>query len=155
MKTTILVFSVLFLLNTSCINNPKSSNTQIDSVTQFDKASATLNIEKQSKAFEQALIDGDSIAVGDIYTVDTKIIPYISGRDGIVKSAGSMIRNNETLQFTIKNLWGDENIIIEDAYVEFYDNKGELTSQGDVLLVWKKDGDEWRIFRDVYKPKEE
>jgi ketosteroid isomerase-like protein len=155
MKTTILICSVLLFFNTSCENNPESSEPQSDTVFEFDKASATAIVEKRSKEFEEALIAGDSIAVGEIYTIDTKIIPYLSGRDEIVGAAGSMIRNNSTLRLTIKELWGDENIIIEDAYVEFYNNNGEITSKGDVLLVWKKEGDAWRIFRDVYKPEEE
>jgi hypothetical protein len=52
-------------------------------------------------------------------------------------------------------LWGDDNIIVEDAYVEFYKINGEVIGGGNVLLVWKNDGDKWRIFRDVYKPDEE
>jgi len=101
------------------------------------------------------LIAGDSIAVGDIYTIDTKIIPYLSGREEIVGAARSMIIDSLSLRLTIKNLWGDDKIIIEDAYVEFYKINGEVTGKGDVLLVWKNDGDEWRIFRDVYKPEED
>jgi ketosteroid isomerase-like protein len=152
---TIIIFSVLFLFNTSCKNNAERSELRSDAVTGFDEAKATAIIEKRSREFEAALIAGDSIAVGEIYTIDTKIIPYISGRDELVGAAGSMIRHNQTLRLTIKNLWGDDNIIIEDAYVEFYNNNGEVTSKGDVLLVWKNDGDDWRIFRDVYKPEEE
>ena len=155
MKKIILVCSALLIFNTSCKNNTESSKLQSDTVSEFDKASATEIIEKRSKEFEEALIAGDSIAVGEIYTIDTKIIPYLSGRDEIVGAAGSMIRNNSTLRLTIKELWGDDNIIIEDAYVEFYNNDGEITSKGDVLLVWKNEGDAWRIFRDVYKPEEE
>jgi len=158
MKITKIMFAVLVLLNIACKNSSQKSETRTipsDNKTQFDVSRATAIIEKRSREFEEALIVGDSIAVGDIYTIDTKIIPYLSGRDEIIGAAGSMIRNNQTLRLTIKNLWGDNNIIIEDAYVEFYDNNGELSSKGNVLLVWKNDGDEWRIFRDVYKPDED
>ena len=155
MKTTLLICSVFILFSTSCTNNAANSEPQSDTVSEFDVASARAIIEKRSKEFEDALIAGDSIAVGEIYTEDTKIIPYLSGRDEIVGAAGSMIRKNSTLRLTIKELWGDDNIIIEDAYVEFYNKNGEITSKGDVLLVWKNEGDDWRIFRDVYKPEEE
>ena len=50
-------------------------------------------------------------------------------------------------------LWGDDNIIVEDAYVEFYKIDGEVTSGFNVLLVWKNDGGTWRIFRDVPEPR--
>jgi ketosteroid isomerase-like protein len=158
MKTIKIFCSVLILFTISCKNNPERSETnsfQSDTVSKFDEAKATAIIEKRSKEFEQALISGDSIAVGDIYTIDTKIIPYLSGREEIVGAAKSMIIDSTSLRLTIKNLWGDDNIIIEDAYVEFYKINGEITGKGNVLLVWKNDGGEWRIFRDVYKPDEE
>jgi hypothetical protein len=56
------------------------------------------------------------------------------------------------LKFKIINLWGNNNIIIEDAYVEFISDAGDVLSKGNSLLVWKKEKDKWRIFRDVYKP---
>jgi len=155
MKTIIFVCSVLFFFSTSCKNKTEITDLQSDPVSEFDKASAIEIIEKRSREFEEALIAGYSIAVGEIYTIDTKIIPYVNGRDEIVGAAGSMIRKNSTLRLTIKELWGDNNIIIEDAYVEFFNKNGEITSKGDVLLVWKNEGDAWRIFRDVYKPEED
>jgi len=44
------------------------------------------------------------------------------------------------------------NIIVEDVFVEFYHANGTLVSKGNSLFVWKKEEDEWRIFRDVYMP---
>ncbi len=104
MKTLRIIFALIFLLNISCTNNPEklASTVQSDNKTQFDIAKATVIIEKRSREFEEALIVGDSIAVGDIYTIDTKIIPYLSGRNEVIGAAGSMIRNNQTLRLTIK-----------------------------------------------------
>ena len=158
MKIIKIILAVVIFSNFSCNNNPEKSkvdSVQNDNKSEFDAVAATDIIEKRSKEFEEALIAGDSIAVGDIYTIDTKIIPYLNGRKEIVGAARSMIRDSTSLRLTIKNLWGDDNIIIEDAYVEFYKINGEVTGKGNVLLVWKNDGGEWRIFRDVYKPDEE
>ncbi len=155
MKPIKIIFTVLILTNFSCkiySQKPEVGSNQNESKTQFDVAKATAIIEKRHKEFDEALIAGDSIAVGDIYTVDTKIIPNLIGRDAVIRSAGSLIRQNTSLRLSIKNLWGDDNIIVEDAYVEFYKIDGEVTGGGNVLLVWKNEGDKWRIFRDVYKP---
>ena len=123
------------------------------SKSNFDTAAARIIIEKRSHAFEKAIKEGDSIAVGDIYTLDTKIIGEYAGRNNIIREAHQMARDSMTgLKFTIINLWGNDNIIVEDAYVEFYYNNGKLISKGNCMLVWKKENDEWRIFRDVYKP---
>jgi ketosteroid isomerase-like protein len=119
----------------------------------FDVAKATSIIEQRSEEFDQALIAKDAEAVGQLYTVDTKIIPHLLGRDAVIGSAKRLIENGESLRLSIINLWGDDNIIVEDAAVEFYKvDSGEITGTGQALLVWKNDGGQWRIFRDVFKP---
>ena len=112
---------------------------------------ATIIVEQRSKEIEDALKIGDSIAVGNIFTLDTKVIGTYEGRENIIKDVHGMIQNGTTLKFKIINLWGNNNIIIEDAYVEFINDKGDVLSKGNSLLVWKKEKDNWRIFRDVYK----
>jgi len=154
MKIKFLISGVLVLFALSCKNNSEKYD---DSLTtnkdKFDIETATKIVEQRSKEFEDALRIGDSIAVGDIYTLDTKIIGAYSGRENIVKEVYEMTRDSMTgIKFRIINLWGDENIIIEDAYVEFFHSDGTSLSKGECLLVWKKEQDKWRIFRDVYKP---
>jgi len=154
MKIKSLIILILALFALSCKNNSEKTD---DSLTnnndKFDIETATKIVEQRSKEFEAALRIGDSIAVGDIYTLDTKIIGAYSGRENIVKEVYEMNRDSiNVIKFRIINLWGDENIIIEDAYVEFFHNDGTPLSKGECLLVWKKEEDTWRIFRDVYKP---
>lgn len=120
---------------------------------KFDLEVATKIIEQRCKEFEDAIRVGDSIAVGDLYTVDTKIIPNHIGRNSIITEVNEMFRDSITgMSFKIINLWGNDNIIVEDAFVEFYHSNGSLVSKGNALLVWKNEDDVWRIFRDVYKP---
>lgn len=124
-----------------------------DNELQFDVAKATAIVEKRNKDFEEALKAGDSIAVGDIYTIDSKIIGAYAGRDNLIKEVHELVRDSITdIKIKIINIWGNENIIVEDAYVEFYHINGTLVSKGNSLFVWKKEIDKWRIFRDVYKP---
>jgi ketosteroid isomerase-like protein len=156
MKTVKIFFAILILTNMSCKNNAEkseASSIQNNNNSDFDIEAATKIVEQRSKEFEDALKIGDSIAVGDIYTLDTKIIGAYSGRDNIVKEVYEMTRDSITgIKFRIINLWGNENIIIEDAYVEFFHSDGTPRGKGECLLVWKKEKDKWRIFRDVYKP---
>ena len=156
MKLIKIIFTALIILNFSCKNNTEKSEInpiQNDSKTQFDVAKATAIIEKRNKEFEDALKAGDSIAVGDIYTIDSKIIGAYAGRDNLIKEVHELVQDSITdIRFKIINIWGNENIIVEDAYVEFYHINGELVSKGNSLFVWKKEVDKWRVFRDVYKP---
>lgn len=154
MKIKSLIILILALFALSCKNNSeKTDDSLTNNKDKFDIETATKIVEQRSKEFEEALRIGDSIAVGDIYTLDTKIIGAYSGRENIVKEVYEMNRDSiNVIKFRIINLWGDENIIIEDAYVEFFHNDGTPLSKGECLLVWKKEEDTWRIFRDVYKP---
>jgi len=156
MKLIKIIFTVLILFTVSCKNNAEKSEInpiQDNGKTKFDVTTATAIIEKRNKDFEDALKAGDSIAVGDIYTIDSKIIGAYAGRDNLIKEVHELVRDSITdIRFKIINIWGNENIIVEDAYVEFYHNNGTLLSKGNSLFVWKKEIDKWRIFRDVYKP---
>jgi len=156
LKTIKIIFTVLIVFTVSCKESSKKSldtSFKSDIETQFDVAKATAIVEKRNKDFEEALKAGDSIAVGDIYTIDSKIIGAYAGRDNLIKEVHELVRDSITdIRFKIINIWGNENIIVEDAYVEFYHINGTLVSKGNSLFVWKKEIDKWRIFRDVYKP---
>jgi len=156
MKYKIVLIYTLILSSISCVNKSESAkeiSIQNINNSNFDIETITKIVEQRSKEFEDALKTGDSIAVGDIYTLDTKIIGAYSGRENIVKEVYEMTRDSiNGIKFRIINLWGNENIIIEDAYVEFFKSDGTPLSKGECLLVWKKEKDKWRIFRDVYKP---
>jgi len=153
MKMKPLIIGVLLIALFSCKDKADSSEVNQSDHNQFDLKAATKIVEQRSKEFEEALKIGDSIAVGDIYTEDTKIIGTYAGRHNIVKEVYEMTRDSiNGIKFSIINLWGDENIIIEDAYVEFFHHNGTLLIKGECLLVWKKENDQWRIFRDVFKP---
>jgi ketosteroid isomerase-like protein len=121
----------------------------------FDVEAARAIVEQRSREFEDALKRGDAAAVGEIYTLDMKIVGAYAGRENVVKDAQSMIDAGATLALRVVDLWGSGDLIVEDATIEFMDASGAVTSQGDVLLVWKREEDAWRIFRDVYKPKAE
>ena len=152
-----LTLIALLLSLVSCMNKAEKAETSFphSNDNKFDVEAATKIIEQRSKEFEDAIRVGDSIAVGDLYTVDTKIIPNHIGRNSIITEVHEMFRDSITgMSFQIINLWGNDNIIVEDAFVEFYHSNGSLVSKGNALLVWKNEEDVWRIFRDVYKPEE-
>ena len=132
--------------------NPKRTGAGGEHGGGFDMEAARVIVEQRSREFEDALRRGDAAAVGEIYTLDTRIVGALMGRENLVKEAQSMIDAGETLVLRVVDLWGNDDLIVEDAYIEFMDANGAITSQGDVLLVWKREADAWRIFRDVYKP---
>ena len=63
----------------------------------FDVKAARAVVEQRSREFEDALRRGDAAAVGEIYTLDTKIVGALVGRESLVEEAQSMIDAGETL----------------------------------------------------------
>lgn len=138
----------IILFSISCNNAEKSGET----TDEFDIAKAGEIIEKRNKKFQEAVKVGDSTAVGELYTLDTKVGNLI-GRQNVISEFHAMHRDSITgMNIKILNLWGDGDVIVEDAFVEFFHANGRPVSKGNSLFIWKKEGDTWRIYRDIYMP---
>ena len=107
MKGKIILISALILTTISCVNKSESAkeiSIQNNNNSNFDLEAATKIVEQRNKEFEDALKIGDSLAVGDIYTLDTKIIGAYSGRENIVKEVYEMTRDSiNGIKFRIIN----------------------------------------------------
>jgi hypothetical protein len=101
----IILFAFLFINVKSLAQNKNNES--------FDIEAATKIVEQRSKEFEDALKIADSLAVGDIYTLDTKVVGAYSGRNNLINEVHEMVQDSITgIKFRIFYLWGNENIII-------------------------------------------
>ena len=121
----------------------------------FDMAHANKSIQIQIRAFENLLKKGDSVALGNLYCIDAKLMnhgsPSTIGRADIVKAFGEMIRDSITGSgFETIGLWGSDEILVEEGTGYFAHANGTVTTRGRYLLVWKKEDGQWKIFRDTY-----
>ena len=96
MKMKPLIIGVLLIALFSCKDKADSSEVNQSDHNQFDLKAATKIVEQRSKEFEEALKIGDSIAVGDIYTIDSKIIGAYAGRDNLIKEVHELVRDSIT-----------------------------------------------------------
>ena len=122
---------------------------------KFDLHVAKKEIQLQINAFVDALSKSDTIALGNLYTIDAKILnhgsPSTIGRPAIIKDYGETVRSGMTVfNSTITGLWGDNNLLVEESTGYFAYTNGKVVSKGTFLLVWKKEKGEWKIFRDTY-----
>ena len=130
------------------------------SMTAFSQNVIDLNVAKkeiqvQIEAYVDALRKYDSIALGNLYTIDARILnhgsPSTIGRAEIIKAYGEMIRDSITgSSFITTGLWGDNNLLVEEGTGYFSLSNGKVVSKGRYLLVWKKDEGQWKIFRDTF-----
>ena len=146
---TVAIF-ITAIIVTGC--NQKSSEKTSESA-QVDLSTLKKEIELRLREFENHLKTGDSVALGEMYTVDAEIIPHTAGRENIVKVFGSMIRDSITgSSFNTTQLWGDDQLLVEDGTGIWSHANGTVVGRGRYLLVWKKDGGKWMILRDTWFP---
>lgn len=145
----IFVLFTALVLTTGCSNSAQESN-QADEI-NLDTLEA--EIQHRLRTYEALLRNGDSVALGEMYTVDAEIIPSRAGREQITLAFGSMIRDGVTESiFETVALWGDNELLVEEGRGTWALENGEVVSKGRYLLVWKKEEGEWRILRDTWFP---
>ena len=152
-KTYFLTFGVLTFLIASAISC--SQKGKEPATTETINPAIEKEIELQLRGFENALKKGDSLELGNLYTIDAEILnngsPSTIGRDNIIKNFGSMIRDSITGSgFTTTGLWGNDKLLIEQGTGFWAHSNGKVVSRGRYLVVWKKDDGKWKIFRDTY-----
>jgi len=121
----------------------------------FNLPTAEKEIEVRLRDYEKALKNGDSIALGNMYTADAELFsnggPSTIGRENLIKSFGGMIRDSITGSgFKTTGLWGNADMLVEEGTGFFAQANGKKVSSGKYLLVWKKDEGQWKIFKDTF-----
>lgn len=151
--STILLITCLIasISITSCKQKTTESNPE---TIQPDLTKLEKEIELRIREYENLLQKGDSIALGDMYMEDAEIIPSTIGRQNIIKSFGRMIRDSVTGSFQTTDLWGNNDLLVEEGTGVWYQGKGLVIGRGKYLLVWKKDDGKWKILRDTWFPEE-
>jgi ketosteroid isomerase-like protein len=151
LRTSIfLAIVVVLIFVTSC--NQKASENNLETK-QTDLSTLEKEIELRLREYERHLRNGDSIALGEMYTMDAEVIPSTAGRENIVKVFGNMIRDSITgSSFKTTKLWGNDQLLVEDGTGFWSHANGKVVGRGRYLLVWKKDDGQWKILRDTWFP---
>lgn len=143
----LLTLLMVFVFISSC-----NQKTNISEQKPTDLATLEKEIELRIKEYEDYLEKGDSISLGNMYTLDAKIIPSVDGRENIVKVFSSMIKDSIIGSFETTNLWGNDELLVEEGKGIWTNKKGSYNSSGKYLLVWKKEDGTWKILRDTWFP---
>lgn len=147
-KMLLLTFLMSSLFLISCDQKSGETNLELE---QVDLSKLEKEIEFRLREYENHLQNEDSIALGNMYTVNAEVIPSTVGRDNITKVFGRMIRDSITgSSFKTVHLWGNEQLIVEEGTGTWSRKNGEIVGTGRYLLVWQKEEGEWKILRDTW-----
>ncbi len=126
----------------------------MDDMTKFDLAEAKTEIASRLRSYEGAMVKGDIVALGNMYTKDAEIFndgsPSTIGRRNIIKVFEGWARDSVTGNFTTTGMWGCEDMLVEQGTGKFAHATGKWESTGKYLLVWKNVDGVWKIFRDTW-----
>jgi len=109
-------------------------------------------IESRDKEFSKYIFEGDSVALANMYTIDAQF-GTLTGAE-IPPALGKWIRNtikNDSRNITFKTvtLTADGELLIETGTGETRSDGGILKSTFRYLVVWKKEDEVWKLYRDI------
>jgi ketosteroid isomerase-like protein len=110
-------------------------------------------VEAGNRAFKAAFLKGDATAVGELYTVDAKVIApgaeVANGRAAIAAfwKAASAGAKDVVLTTGVTEFDGD--LGYEDGTVTLVDASGK-SSTSRYVVVWKREQGVWKLHRDIW-----
>jgi len=119
-----------------------------------------LNAIKQSIAKTNALyfelFSKKDLTIVSLYTDDGALMspnaPAIRGKEALTKDFKEAYASQiKGVKFATQNVYGDgSNYITEEGAWQVFDTSGKELDHGKYLKLWKKIGNNWKIFRDVF-----
>lgn len=112
-------------------------------------------INHQNQVFMDSYKNNDLDTFADLYTEHGKMMPpnmeAVSDHDGIKRLMQGMQKSG----VSAIEIGTDELYLVSDGAVEVghYTVKvgdGQVVDNGKSMVYWKKDGDTWRMFRDIW-----
>jgi ketosteroid isomerase-like protein len=117
------------------------------------------NAKKQIKAvnhrLSQNLVTGNIDAVAACYTTDAQFMvpnmPSVTGKPGIKAVYLGMFQSGAThLDLSTQEISGNGNFMEEVGTYTLSTSTGKQLDQGKYLVVWKKEANDWKLFRDCF-----
>lgn len=148
-----MIIAISFLL-VSC--NDTGENVQVKSSTSEEKQAEKPDafIRQQLTGFMDAFRKGDSAAIASHYSSDALLMPPNSAAlqgNAIAGYWGEGFRMGlKDLKLTITELFGDDDYYNEVGTYEVFMENNQSVDKGKYLVVWKKDGDQWKMYRDIW-----
>jgi uncharacterized protein (TIGR02246 family) len=118
-------------------------------------SAAKAGVEAGNKAFMAGVDKGDAAAIAACYTADAKVLPpngeTVSGTKDIeALFAGLAKMGVKVVLETSELLDAGKDMAIETGKYNLTDGKGTALDNGKYIVVWKKDGGKWKLFRDMW-----
>jgi ketosteroid isomerase-like protein len=146
LPSKLLAAAVTAIVLFSC-NQPKTTAT-------FDAVATKAAIEQRNQAFVDDLKKGDSVALTNFYTDDAQLLgggPAATGHKQIQAEMSGFIQAGIiNAKLITEGVWGTDSLVTEQGRAVFSNKANQVMTQGAYMVVWKKVGGDWKLFRDMY-----
>ena len=121
----------------------------------FNLDSVKAHIVKMNQSYSQRFLTNDSVFYVERYCTDAEVLapnaPAIKGRDSIRKYFyGDGNNTDATIELPTGNIYGNENLVVEEGYYNFPDGKGGSIDRGKFIALWKNEGGKWKLYREIW-----
>jgi ketosteroid isomerase-like protein len=149
MKYLLLLSLLAFIM--SCQSN--SSGKKGDSIFHID--SVKMHIVKMNETYTQRFTAKDSLFFVDRYCKDAQVLspnmPLVASRDSIIKFfQGDGSGTDVKMELPIGNVYGDEDLVVEEGTYNFPDGKGGSFDKGKFIALWKQEDGKWKLYREIW-----
>ncbi|WP_241293762.1 YybH family protein [Burkholderia stabilis] len=113
-------------------------------------------IKAENTRWATAFGRGDYEAIGHLYTENGALLPpggnRITGPQAIVEyfTKGYAGSTPHTVSFSNYEFYGNDRMVTEVSDAEIHDQSGKLTYRGKQILIFVKQGDTWKLHRDMW-----
>ncbi|WP_412025577.1 YybH family protein [Burkholderia cepacia] len=113
-------------------------------------------IKAENARWADAFARGDYAAIGRLYTEDGALLPpggdRVTGPGAIVAyfTKGYSGSRPCTVSFDNYEFYGNDRMVTEVSDAEIRDPSGKLKYRGKQILVFLKQGDTWKLHRDMW-----
>jgi len=147
MKTLSLLALVLLMSCQVKTKKHEESTFTIDSV--------RIHIEQMNASYSKRFISNDAAFYEERYCVDAAVyapgMPAVVGRDSI---RSFFYGNGEgtavTIELPIGQVYGNEDLVVEDGTYNFPDGQGGSFEKGKFIALWKKEDGKWKLYREIW-----
>lgn len=144
---------ILFISLFAACNQERSTN-ETAAEPKRDTVNYRSVIEETNKAFAAAALNGDSAAfVSTLYHPDADIYPPNESAMNATKIASMFSQfpkmGLKTFTLNTTEIFEGDETVTEVGTFEMGDGNKEV-DKGKYMVVWKKDGDKWKLYRDIW-----
>lgn len=152
MKMKRLIAIIVSFLLASCGQQEASKET---AETKFDIEPVKKHIYEMNKLYGNRFIKNDTAFYLEHYCTDAKVMPNnmpsVTGREAIQKFFYGDGQNKEmTIELPDGNIYGNEELVVEESTYNFPDGKGGSFDKGKFIALWKQEDGKWKLFREIW-----